>query len=141
MKKIFQFFLSIHVFLYRLTEGRFGSRVQGLNVLLLTTTGRKSSKRRTIPLGYFMDGDSYVVIASNAGFDTHPAWFHNLMKTPWVGLEVEERKLPAIAEVINSEKRNALWAKLVQLAPGYANYEKKTDRTIPLVALRPLLSQ
>ena len=141
MKKIFQFFLAIHIFLYRLTGGRFGSQVQGLNVLLLTTTGRKTRRKRTIPLGYFMDGNSYVIIASNAGFDTHPAWFHNLLKNPQVGLEVEKRKLEAHAEILKPEKRNALWEKLVQLAPGYAAYVKKTSRIIPLVALRPLVSQ
>lgn len=141
MKNIFKFFLGIHVLLYRLTAGRFGSQVQGLHVLLLTTTGRKTSRKRTIPLGYFMDGDRYIIIASNAGFDTHPAWFHNLLKNPQVGVEVEKRKLQARAEVVKPEKRNALWEKLVQLAPGYAKYEEKTSRIIPLVALRLLVSQ
>ena len=141
MKRIFQFFLKFHVWLYRLSGGKFGSQVQGLHVLLLTSTGRKTNQKRTIPLGYFMDGDRYIIIASNAGFDSHPAWFHNLTKNPQVQIEVGDQTLQAEAKTLEGEKRNLLWAKLVKLAPGYAGYEKKTDRVIPLVALQPLMSQ
>jgi len=76
MKRVFQLLLRFHVFFYRFTGGRFGSQVQGLQVLLLTSLGRKTNRKRTTPLGYFMDGDRYIITASNAGFDSHPAWFH-----------------------------------------------------------------
>ena len=140
MKRIFQLFLKFHVFLYRLSAGRFGSQVQGLQVLLLTSIGRKTNRKRTIPLGYFMDGDRYIIIASNAGFDSHPAWFHNLMKNPRVQIEVGNQTLQAEAKTVASEKRSSLWEKLVKLAPGYAGYVRKTNRVIPLVALQPLRS-
>lgn len=141
MKRVFQVFLRLYVFLYRLTGGRFGGQVQGLQVLLLTSVGRKTNRKRTTPLGYFMDGDRYIIIASNAGFDSHPAWFYNLSKNPHVQIEVGKKQLQVDANIVDPEKRDLLWAKLVQLAPGYAGYERKTSRVIPLMALQPLTSQ
>ena len=76
--KISKPFMAIYVFLYRRTGGKFGGKVQGLPVLLLTTNGRKTGKKRVTPLGYFEYDGYYVISASNAGFDTNPAWFYNL---------------------------------------------------------------
>jgi len=87
-----------------------------------------------------MDEDRYVIIASNAGFDYHPAWFHNLSKNPHVQIEVGQQILQAEAKTVDPERRNVLWEKLIKLAPGYAAYERKTKRVIPLVALQPLTS-
>lgn len=142
-KRFFHFFHSIRdivISLYRSTHGKFGGRVQGLEVLLLTTIGRKTGKKHTTPLGYFIDGDNYVITASNAGFDAHPAWFHNLRANPHVTLEVKDRKIEAQAEIAKSEKRATLWSQLISIAPGYANYAKRTSREIPLVILHPLKS-
>ena len=141
MKRVFQVFLQFYVLLYRLTGGRFGGQVQGLQVLLLTSVGRKTNRKRTTPLGYFMDGDRYIIIASNAGFDSHLAWFYNLNKNPRVQIEVGKQQLQVDAKIVDPEKRDVLWAKLVKLAPGYAGYERKTSRVIPLMALQPLTSQ
>lgn len=141
MKKVFQLFLMVYIFLYRLSGGRFGSQIQGLGVLLLSSVGRKTNRERTTPLGYFMDGDRYIIIASNAGSDSHPAWFYNLSKNPRGLIEVGNQKLEVEAKIVEPEKRSLLWAKLVKLAPGYARYEKKTSRVIPLMALQPLTSQ
>ena len=138
MKKLFQFILAVFVFLYRLTNGRLGGQVQGLQVLLLTTVGRKTGKNRTTPLGYFTDNGSYIIIASNAGFDTNPAWFYNLRTNPRVMIEVRDQQMEAEAEVAEPKKRNALWGRLIALAPGYANYTKKTSREIPMVLLHPI---
>ena len=137
MMKVFKFILPIFVFLYRLSGGKFGGQVQGLNVLLLTTIGRKTNKKRTTPLGFFKDGDSLIVTGSNAGFDTHPSWFHNLKAHSQVAIELGRQKLEADAEIIESERRDLLWKKLVELAPSYARYESSTTRVIPLVALHP----
>lgn len=130
--------MAIAVFLYRLTDGKFGGRVQGLRVLLLTTTGRKTAKKRTTPLGYFEDDGSYVIIGSNAGFETHPAWFLNLKSNPRATIQVKDRQFQVNAEIAGPEKRGRLWARLIELAPGYANYAKRTRREIPLVILRPI---
>lgn len=135
---IFRFFLVIYVFLYRLTGGKFGSRVQGLPVLLLTTTGRKTGKRRTTPLGYFEYDGGYVVTGSNAGFDTHPAWFHNLRSNARATIEIGDRRFDVSAERAGSDERGRLWARLIEQAPGYAAYAQRTRREIPMVILRPL---
>ena len=137
LKALFRSLLSIFVFLYQRTGGKIGGHMQGLRVLLLTTTGRKTGKKRTTPLGYFEHDGSYVIIASNAGFDTHPAWFHNLRSNPQVALQIQDKQLAAIAEPAAPELRKQLWAKLVELAPGYQAYEKRTTREIPLIILRP----
>jgi len=138
LRKLFRSILGIFVSLYRLTQGKFGGHVQGLQVLLLTTTGRKTGKKRTTPLGYFMDNGSYIITASNAGFDTNPAWFHNLRANPQVQIEIEDQHMEAEAKIASPEKRSVLWSKLISLSPAYANYAKKTSREIPLVILRPL---
>lgn len=110
----------------------------GLNVLLLTTTGRKSGKQRTTPLGYFEHDGSYVITASNAGADTHPAWFLNLRDDPNVRLRIRVKEFPARAEIIGAEPRNELWAKLVSLSPQYGGYAASTKREIPMILLRPI---
>jgi deazaflavin-dependent oxidoreductase (nitroreductase family) len=135
---IFRFFMAIYVSLYRLTGGKFGGRVQGLPVLLLTTTGRRTGKMRIAPLGYFKHDGNYVVTASNAGFDTHPGWFHNLKSHPQVALQIGDKQLSAIAEPANPTLRQQLWTELVERAPGYAAYQKRTTRVIPVVLLRPI---
>ena len=130
--------MAIYVFLYRLTGGKFGSQVQGLPVLLLTTIGRKTGKKRITPLGYLEHDGSYVITATNAGFDTHPAWFHNLRSHPQVALQIGNKQLTAIAELANPTLRQQLWANFVERAPGYRAYEKRTTREIPIALLRPV---
>lgn len=135
-KSIVKIFLAAHVFLYRLTGGKFGGKVRGLPVLLLTTRGRKSGKARTTPLGYFQEDGGYVITASNSGADTHPAWFFNLRSDPHATIEVNDQRFAVGAEIAGPEKRSDLWTKLLALAPGYADYARKTQREIPLVILR-----
>lgn len=139
LRSFFRIFMSIGTALYKLSGGKIGGKLSGLEVLLLTTTGRKTGKKRTTPLGYFRDQQgSYIIIGSNAGFDTHPAWFHNLKHQPHVTIQVKDKQLEANAEVAGSDKRNQLWARLVELAPFYDNYTKKTSREIPVVILHPV---
>jgi deazaflavin-dependent oxidoreductase (nitroreductase family) len=137
-KFFFKLIPLIHVFIYRLTGGRLGSEMRGFNVLLLNSVGRKSGQTRTNPLGYFVDGGNYIVIASNAGFDTHPAWYHNLKANPHTTIQVKSQIIKVKAETANSTERQRLWAELMKIAPGYADYEKQTKREIPVVVLRPV---
>ncbi len=129
--------MRFYVFLYRLTGGKLGGRVQGLGVLLLTTTGRKTGKERVTPLGYFQEDGCYVITASYAGNDSNPAWFYNLKSHPQVEIQIGNRKLTASAEIADPALREHLWARLVQLSPAYGAYEKRTSRQIPMVLLRP----
>src|SRR5690242_9728906 len=97
--KFFHSLRNFFVSLYRLTNGRVGGHVAGLQVLLLTTVGRKTGAERTTPLGYFMEDGNYIITASNAGRDTNPAWFHNLRANPHVKVEIPNQRMEAEAEV------------------------------------------
>lgn len=138
LKALFRFMLSLLIFVYQRSDGRIAGTMQGLPVLLLTTTGRKTGKQRITPLGYLEHDGAYVVIASNAGFDTHPAWYHNLTSQPQVMLQVRDQQMAAIAEPADPMLRQQLWARLVERAPGYGAYQKRTTREIPIVLLRPV---
>jgi len=141
LKFLFRTILSFSVWLYQRTNGKFGGKVQGLPVLLLTTTGRKTGKKRITPLGYFEYDGYYVISASYAGLDIHPAWFQNLKSNPEVALQIKDKQLIAMAEPAKPALRQQLWDKLVELAPGYGAYEKRTTREIPMVLLRPILQE
>jgi len=130
--------VSVSVFLYRLTGGGMGGRMQSMPVLLLTTTGRKSGKKRTVPLGFLRDGTAYVIIASFGGQPRNPAWFLNLQSHPEATIQVKKRQMQVKAETANPEKRRELWARLMEVSPGYANYQKRTTREIPMVILHPV---
>ena len=108
--------------------------MRGFNVLLLTTVGRKSGQERSSPLGYIKDGDAYVIIASNAGLDKHPAWYYNLSANPQVKIQVRDKVLQVKAETATGDYRQRLWEQLLREAPSYRNYKPK--REIPLVVLR-----
>jgi deazaflavin-dependent oxidoreductase (nitroreductase family) len=138
MKIVFKVLLSVYIFLYRLTNGAIGGRMAGLNVLLLTTTGRKTGQPRTTPLGYFKDDNNFVIIASNAGAEKNPAWFYNLKSNPQVNIQIGNKQLAARADIADTEKRKQLWADLVKMAPTYGRYEQRTKREIPLVILQPV---
>lgn len=85
-----------------------------------------------------MDDGNYIITASNAGRDAHPAWFLNLRADPRVTIEIKDRQIEAEAEIAAPEKRGVLWSRLISLSPAYANYARKTTREIPLIILRPL---
>lgn len=140
LKALFKPMFSLMTFLYRATKGKFGGEVQGLPVLLLTTTGRKSGKQRTTPLGFFEEDGGYVISATNAGFENNPGWFFNLTANPHVKVEIKDQPLEANAEITTGDRRKQLWDRLVQLAPGYGNYATKTAREIPMIILHPVHS-
>lgn len=120
---------------FRANEGRVGGMFEGQPLLLLTTKGAKSGKDVTTPVVYLADGDRYVVIASNGGADNNPAWYHNLRATPEATIEVGKETLVTKAAFVDDEERDRLYARMVEQAPGFAEYEKKTTRRIPVIAL------
>ena len=139
MKYFFKLFVATHVALFRATRGRIGSSMMGGKVLLLTTTGHKSGKPRTVPVMQFDDGGRRFVIASAAGSPEHPAWFKNLQKDPEVGVETRGERYQARAEVVGGDERARLWQKVTAAAPNFAAYEKKAGgREIPVVELKPM---
>ncbi|MFI6926603.1 nitroreductase family deazaflavin-dependent oxidoreductase [Nonomuraea spiralis] len=120
---------------FRANEGRVGGPFEGASLVLLTTTGAKSGRPTTTPVMYLPDGDRYVVIASNAGADNHPAWYHNLRATPTASAEIGVETFDVKADFVEGEERDTLYARMVEIAPGFAEYEAKTSRRIPVVAL------
>lgn len=136
MNRVFKAIMGMFTHIYRLTNGRIGGTMVGLGVLLLTTTGRKSGKERTTPLGYFEEGDEYVIIASNGGADAHPAWYLNLKSDPKVRVQIKDRQFSAVARCATPEQRKPLWDRLVKLSPQYGRYATSTKREIPMILLK-----
>jgi deazaflavin-dependent oxidoreductase (nitroreductase family) len=120
---------------FRANNGKVGGPFAGAPLLLLHTTGAKSGKQRTSPVMYLADGDRLLVFASKAGAPTHPDWYHNLVANPKATVDVGDETFEVNATVLTGEERDRLYAKQAALYPGFADYEQKTTRTIPVVAL------
>ncbi|WP_433713626.1 nitroreductase family deazaflavin-dependent oxidoreductase [Nocardia sp. CA-084685] len=123
---------------FRANAGKVGGPFEGKDLLLLTTTGAKTGLPRTNPAAYIRDGDRFVIIASKAGAPDNPDWYHNLLANPKVTLEIGTDTIEATATPITAgPERDRLYAAMVEVMPGFAEYETKTDRVIPVVALEP----
>ncbi|GAT71345.1 cation-binding protein [Planomonospora sphaerica] len=122
---------------FRANGGRVGGPFEGSRLLLLTTTGARSGAPHTTPVGYLPDGGERVlVIASAAGAPKHPAWFHNLVADPRVTVEDGVFTYEAEAVVLEGAERDRAFARAVEADPGWAAYQDRTSRVIPVVALR-----
>lgn len=135
MKALWKLFNKTHVWLYRSSDGKRASKMAGKDVILLTTSGRKSGILRTVPVIGFEDGNDRVVVASKAGSPEHPAWFLNLETNPNVTVQVGSDVYRAKAVITSPEERARLWEKVVSEMPQFGSYEKKTSRLIPVVRL------
>ena len=122
---------------FRANGGRCGGRWEGNPMLLLTTTGARSGTPRTSPLTYTTDGDRLVVIASKAGADQHPAWYHNVVTNPDVVVELGAESFPARASVAAEPDRSRLFAERVAVMERFGGYQELTERVIPVVVLSP----
>ncbi|MGH8219357.1 MAG: nitroreductase family deazaflavin-dependent oxidoreductase [Steroidobacteraceae bacterium] len=138
MKWLMGVFVALNVRVYRLSGGRVMGRMARAPILLLTTVGRQSRKRRTTPLLYLEDGNRFAIVASYAGAPRHPAWFLNLEANPQVELQVRNRKLSGTARRASAQEKGQLWPRLVAIYPAYADYQKRTTRDIPIVIVSPL---
>ena len=124
-----------HVDRYQATDGEEGHEWQGTTALLLTTTGRKSGEERTTPLIYQEHNGDYLVVASKGGADEPPAWYRNLEADPTVHVQVKGDKFRANARTARSEEKPEMWSKMTGAWPAYDEYQRKTDRAIPVVVL------
>ena len=121
---------------FRANGGKVGGPFEGATLLLLTSTGAKSGQPRLAPLAYLTVDQKMIIIGSKAGADTNPDWVHNLRKTPKAHIEVGTSAYDVIARELPSDERDALYPKIVEQAPVFAEYQAKTSRVIPLFELQ-----
>ena len=132
-----QWFGRLHRAVYRASGGRVGGRLVGLDMLLLTTTGRKSRAPRTTPMPFFRDGERFVIVGSNGGADHDPLWWRNLQADPRAEIEIGRERRTVTARLADPAERARLWPLLKDWNPNYRRYEARTRREIPVVLLTP----
>ena len=120
---------------FRSNGGKVGGNFTGRTLLLLHTTGAKSKAERINPVAYMTDGDRYVIIASKGGAPTHPDWYHNVVGNPRVTIEVGTEKFQAHATIATEPERTRLYNQMAAIMPGFAEYQRKTTRRIPVIVL------
>ena len=123
---------------FRSNGGRVGGQFEGAPLLLLHSTGAKSGKQRVNPMMYLADGDDFIVFATKAGTPTNPDWYHNIVAFPQASIEVGESTVNVVARVAEGDTRERLWSRQKELYPGFAEYEAKTAREIPVMVLEPV---
>jgi len=129
---------ALNTWVYRLSGGKLMGRMPtGAPICLLTTTGRKSGQRRTVPLLYLADGDDLIVVGSQGGAPRHPGWFLNLEANPRAEVELGRRRVAVTARRLSDEERDRFWPRLVAIYPPYEEYRRRAARTIPVLRLSP----
>ena len=124
-----------HVRAYRDSDGEHGYHWRGTTILLLSTKGSSTGKERTMPLIHRQDDGRWVVVASKGGAPDHPAWYKNLQAHPDAVIQVKGDVLPVRARTAEGEERGRLWQLMTEVWPAYDDYQKRTDREIPVVVL------
>jgi deazaflavin-dependent oxidoreductase (nitroreductase family) len=124
-----------HVERYLETGGEEGHDWQGTTVLILTTTGRKSGDQRSTPLIYQPHGDDYLVVASKGGADEPPAWYLNLQEDPQITVQVKDDRFAARARTASADEKPEMWRTMAAVWPSYEEYQRQTEREIPVVVL------
>lgn len=131
---------ALHRVLYSTSGGRVGSHIWGLEIVLLTTTGRRSGRARTVPLCSLRNGESFAVIASYGGLARSPSWWLNLQHEPRATVRLGRTTYQVVAREAKLGERERLWAQVTARAPGYLDYQRRTTRRIPIVLLEPRAS-
>ena len=126
---------AVHRFVYRLSGGRIGTRVGGLPVLELTTTGRKSGEPRRVLLNYREHDRGYVVVASAAGSERPPDWWLNLAATPQARVRRDRRVEDVVPHELEGDERERQWRRMLDANPGYEEYQRSVSRRIPVILL------
>jgi deazaflavin-dependent oxidoreductase (nitroreductase family) len=135
---MFKLFTGLHRTVYDLSNGKLAGKAMGMPVLKLTTVGRKSGDRRaTMLTAPLVEGDDVILIASFGGDDRNPAWYLNLVAEPDVEIEIEGSKRLMRARVAEGDERTRLWGAVTAAHANYADYQRKTNREIPVVVLSP----
>jgi deazaflavin-dependent oxidoreductase (nitroreductase family) len=127
----------LHALAYRVSGGRLGGRLVDNDMLLLTTTGRRTGSSHTVPLLYLRDDDALIVIASYGGRPEHPEWYRNLAVSPTAVAQVGSTRMSVVATTLDEEDRALWWPRIVEAYRDYAVYQSRTEREIPVVRLTP----
>lgn len=120
---------------FRQNGGKIGGYFEGANMILLTTTGAQTGEPHLAPLVYFRDGERVLIVASKGGAPSHPDWYFNLREHPEVTVEIGSETYQARATALEDPERSEKFAEIVAQAPGFGEYQEKTTRVIPVVAL------
>ena len=120
---------------FRANDGKVGGMFEGMSLLLVHTTGAKSSQLRINPTAYIKDEENLIIAASKGGADSHPDWYHNLVSNPQVIVEVGSETISALAEVPSEPERSNLYDKLATKYPMFNEYKTKTKRVIPIIKM------
>lgn len=123
---------------YRLTRGRVGGAKRGIPIGLLTVKGRRSGKSRTVPLMFRDDGDRFLVVSSNGGFDSPPAWYLNLSAAPIAEFQTRNGVHRVVARDLTESEHDAIWGSLATYNPLWAAFQSCTQRTTTIVALESI---
>ena len=126
-----------HTALFRWSRGRVGKRLVRNDMLLLTTRGRRTKRRHTVPLLYLRAEGSFVIVASWGGRDYHPDWYANLLHEPDSRVQIRDVTLEVRARMLQGSERDHWWTQAVEAYSGYAEYQQRTSRSIPIVVLDP----
>lgn len=143
--KIIKTMSTLHTRMYRVTGGRLGKKWRmgsavrsAVPVCLLTTIGRKSGEKRTVPLVFMRDGANFVIVASQGGVPKNPQWYWNVAANPSVEIEIGKQRFACRAHTAEEAERARLWPELVELYADFASYQSWTDREIPVVVCEPV---
>lgn len=120
---------------FRANSGNVGGQFAGKPLLLLHTVGAKSGQERTNPVACVADGERLVIFASKAGAPTNPDWYHNILAHPLVTVEFGTEEFQAQASIASEPERTRLYHQMVAIMPGFAEYQQKTTRVIPVITL------
>lgn len=129
--------MTINAFLIKISKGRIGSQLGKQTILILRTVGRKSGQPRSTPIAYFFHEGKYLIVESNWGKDNHADWYFNLQKQPQASIEVKGRTIKVNASFAEGEEYARLWEYLTKKHPPYLEYQKMTERKIPIAVFEP----
>jgi deazaflavin-dependent oxidoreductase (nitroreductase family) len=136
-KGLMRLFTRLNVLVYRLSGGRLMNSMQGTPICLVTMTGARTGKRRTIPLMYNPNGEDVILVASLGGAPQNPLWYHNLVAHPDVEIQLGTSRRKMRCRQASGEEKAALWPGIVANFPSYGAYQRRTDRDIPVMICSP----
>jgi len=139
MKDMFiKWFMAVNAFLIKISKGRIGSQLGKQAILILHTVGRKSGLPRSIPIAYFFYEGKYLIVGSNWGKDNHADWYFNLQKQPQTSIDVKGKTIRVKASFAEGEEYTRLWDYVTKKHPPYLDYQKATERRIPIAVFEPV---